>query len=122
MQQATVNLFADMRAQPSTLQPGLATATASTDVCAPTSTITSPVAGAPVGSGTPVTVSGTAVDAGGGAVAAVEVSIDGGATWHAAQGGASLDLHVVAWDARRTPPSKAARSTTAATSKRRDRT
>src|SRR5207248_4413636 len=38
MQQATVNLLADMNAQPATLQPGLVRATASTDVTAPTST------------------------------------------------------------------------------------
>ena len=37
MQQATVNLFADMGAQPATLQPGLVAATASTDTAAPTS-------------------------------------------------------------------------------------
>ena len=42
MRQATVNLFADMGVQPDTLQPGLQIATASTDVAAPTSTITSP--------------------------------------------------------------------------------
>ena len=42
MQQATVNLFADMGAQPYTLISGLTAATASTDTTAPTSTITSP--------------------------------------------------------------------------------
>ena len=42
MQQATVNLLADMRAQPSTLVSGLVAATASTDTAAPTSTITEP--------------------------------------------------------------------------------
>ncbi len=36
-----------------------------------------------------VTISGTAADAGGGVVAGIEVSIDGGATWHPAIGGAS---------------------------------
>ena len=46
MQQATVNLFADMGAQPATLMSGLTAATASTDTTAPTSTITSPAAGA----------------------------------------------------------------------------
>ena len=40
MQQATVNLFADMGVQPGTLQPGLVLASASTDTTAPTSTIT----------------------------------------------------------------------------------
>ena len=42
MQQATVNLFADMGAQPDSLISGLVAATASTDTTAPTSTITSP--------------------------------------------------------------------------------
>ena len=46
MQQATVNLFADMGAQPATLCRGLAAASASTDTTAPTSTITSPTQGA----------------------------------------------------------------------------
>jgi hypothetical protein len=84
MQQATVNLFADMGAQPATLQAGLVAATASTDHTPPTSTITSPAAGATLASGTPVTLTGTATDAGGGVVAGVEVSTDGGATWHPA--------------------------------------
>ena len=39
MQQATVNLLADMGAQPATLQSGLTAASASTDTTAPTSTI-----------------------------------------------------------------------------------
>ena len=82
MQQATVNLFADMGAQPATLISGLTPATASTDTTAPTSTITSPSAGASLSDGSAVTISGTAADAGGGVVAGVEVSTDGGATWH----------------------------------------
>jgi methionine-rich copper-binding protein CopC len=89
MQQATVNLLADMGAQPATLQSGLVAATASADHTAPTSTITSPAAGAAIQSGTTVTITGTAVDAGGGAVAGVEVSTDGGNTWHPATGRAS---------------------------------
>ena len=48
MQQATVNLFADMGVQPQTLMSGLTPATASTDTTPPTSTITSPSAGANV--------------------------------------------------------------------------
>src|SRR5215467_5440160 len=82
MQQATVNLFADMGAQPATLISGLTPATASTDTTAPTSTITSPAQGANLSDGSTVTVSGTATDAGGGVVAGVEVSTDGGNTWH----------------------------------------
>ena len=42
MQQATVNLFADMGVQPLTLQAGLIAASASTDTVEPTSTITRP--------------------------------------------------------------------------------
>ena len=86
MQQATVNLFADMGVQPLTLQSGLTAATASTDKTPPTSTITAPVAGTNVQSGTPVTITGTATDAGGGVVGGVEVSVDGGTTWHPATG------------------------------------
>src|SRR5262249_53156168 len=40
MQQATVNLFADMDVQPATLMDGLQLATASTDTTPPTATIT----------------------------------------------------------------------------------
>ena len=86
VQQATVNLFADMRAQPATLQAGLVAATASTDTTAPSSAITSPTGGSQVPVGTTVTVTGTAIDSGGGVVGGVEVSADGGATWHAATG------------------------------------
>ena len=86
LQQATVNLFADMGAQPGSLQGGLGAATPSTDTQAPTSSITSPANGATVQSGTPVTITGTATDSGGGVVVNVEVSTDGGATWRTATG------------------------------------
>ena len=86
IQQATVNLLADMGVQPSTLQSGLVAASKSTDTVAPTSTITSPTAGASIQSGTTVTITGTATDSGGGVVAGVEVSVDGGTTWHPATG------------------------------------
>jgi hypothetical protein len=81
MQQATVNLLADMGAQPATLESDLTPATQSTDHTPPTSTITSPSA-ATLTNGTTVTISGTATDSGGGVVAGVEVSTDGGSTWH----------------------------------------
>ena len=84
-QQATVNLFADMGVQPTTLRPGLVAATASTDTTAPTSAITSPAGGATVPVGAPVTVTGTAADTGG-RVGGVEVSTDNGATWRRATG------------------------------------
>jgi len=86
MRQANVNLLADMGAQPATLQAGLVSATASTDTIPPTSTITSPAPGTTVTAGSQVTVSGTAQDFGGGVVGGVEVSVDGGATWHPAVG------------------------------------
>ena len=92
MQQATINLFADMKMQPVTLQSGLVAATASTDAVAPTSTITSPAGGSTVPSNQAVTISGTATDSGGGVVGGVEVSVDGGATWHPAVRPFSLEL------------------------------
>lgn len=89
MQQAMVNLFADMSVQPATLQSGLVAATKSTDTTPPTSVITSPAAGSVVVVGSPAVMSGTATDAGGGVVAGVEVSTDGGQTWHPAVGTSS---------------------------------
>jgi hypothetical protein len=92
MQQATLNLLADMGAQPATLQEStdpdfdLVAPAPSTDTVAPTSQVTSPAAGAQVSSGSHVTIEGTATDTGGGAAAGVEVSVDGGATWRSAQG------------------------------------
>jgi hypothetical protein len=86
MQQSTVNLLADMGVQPATLQMGLVQATASTDTTPPRSTITSPALGSTVTAGSQVTVLGTAQDFGGGVVGGVEVSVDGGATWHPAVG------------------------------------
>ena len=81
MQQATVNLLADMGVQPATLESDLTAATQSTDHTPPTSTITSPSAGATLTNGSTVTVTGTATDSGGGVVAGVEISTDG-STWH----------------------------------------
>jgi N,N-dimethylformamidase beta subunit-like protein/uncharacterized protein DUF4082/fibronectin type III domain protein len=94
MQQATVNLFADMGAQPASLQAGLVAASASTDSTAPTSTITSPPT--TVTDGAQVTLTGTAADTGGGVVAGVEVSTDGGSTWHEATGTTSWSYSWVA--------------------------
>ena len=88
MQQATVNLFADMGVQPVSLQPGLTSTTASTDIIPPVSSITSPTTGSTVTTGTVVTISGTASDTNG-VVGGVEVSTDGGTTWHPATGLAS---------------------------------
>jgi len=85
MQQATVNLFADMGVQPATLQGGLVRANASTDSTPPNSTVTSPAAGSEVNAGETVTISGTASDPGG-VVGGIEVSVDGGTTWRPATG------------------------------------
>jgi N,N-dimethylformamidase beta subunit-like, C-terminal/Domain of unknown function (DUF4082)/Bacterial Ig domain len=86
MQQATVNLFADMGVQPASLQPGLTAAIASTDATPPVSQIYSPLAGSTVRIGFPVNISGNAADSAGGVVGGVEVSVDGGGTWHPAVG------------------------------------
>lgn len=86
MQQATINLFADMGVQPATLQNGLLQATQSSDAVAPTSAIAAPTSGTQVRVGTAVSITGTAIDTGGGVVGGVEVSVDGGNTWHPASG------------------------------------
>jgi N,N-dimethylformamidase beta subunit-like, C-terminal/Domain of unknown function (DUF4082)/Fibronectin type III domain len=96
MEQATVNLFADMGAQPATMQSDLTGASASTDTTAPTSTLSVPSA---VNDGQNVTISGTASDTGG-QVAGVEVSTDGGTTWHPATGTTSWTY---AWIAHGNP-------------------
>jgi N,N-dimethylformamidase beta subunit-like, C-terminal/Bacterial Ig domain/Purple acid Phosphatase, N-terminal domain len=86
MQQATVNLLADMGVQPATIIAGMVPATPSTDTVAPTSAVVTPASGSSVSPGSSVTITGTGSDAGGGVVAGVEVSVDGGATWHPAAG------------------------------------
>ncbi|WP_371833313.1 DUF4082 domain-containing protein [Ferirhizobium litorale] len=86
VQQAMVNMFADMGIQPSTLASSLVLATQSTDTTKPTSTITSPIIGASFIEGQHVTVTGTAQDLGGGVIAGIEVSTDGGLSWFKATG------------------------------------
>ena len=76
MQQATINILADMNVQPGSLMPGLKAATASTDHTAPVSGIVE------LNRATGI-VTGVASDADG-AVAGVEISFDLGKTWHAA--------------------------------------
>ncbi len=93
LQQATLNVFADMGVQPATIQADLVPATASTDDVPPTSSFEAP-SGPDAATGL-MTVSGTASDAGGGVVAAVEVSLDGGMTWRPARGRANWSY---AWD------------------------
>jgi hypothetical protein len=85
MQQAQVNLLADMGAQPATLMSGLEPAQKSTDSTPPVARVTSPAVNSTIAAGTRVTVTGTASDVGG-VVAGVEVSTDGGATWRLATG------------------------------------
>jgi hypothetical protein len=85
VQQATVNLFADMGIQPRNLQPDLVPATPSTDKMAPSTKITSPTNGV-LASNVAASIEGTATDMGGGSVASVEVSVDGGKAWHRAEG------------------------------------
>ena len=82
MQQATVNLFADMgNVQPATLQSGLAQASQSSDLTAPSASITSPSSGSSVSPGATVNFSGSSTDGGGGVVTSVEISTNGGSTW-----------------------------------------
>lgn len=86
VQQAMVNMFADMGIQPTTLDASLILATQSTDVLKPTSSISSPIVGASFLEGQHVTITGTAQDFGGGIIAGVEVSTDGGQHWFKATG------------------------------------
>ncbi|CAK0832456.1 unnamed protein product [Prorocentrum cordatum] len=71
VQQATLNVLADMGVQPATLRPGLTRAVASTDAEAPVVTLTHCWLGAPG------MLEVVARDRGGGAVAALEASADG---------------------------------------------
>ena len=113
-QQATVNVFADLGVQPDfggqagATDPalGLAAASASTDGTPPVSTITAPAAGATVANGSTVTVSGTATDSGGGVVAGVEISTNGGASWHPASiaGAATSTTWSYTWAVNGTGP------------------
>jgi len=86
VQQATVNLFADMGVQAGSLQAGLVQTTASTDFTKPSSAITSLVNGSTVFAHGAVLISGTAQDFGGGVVGGIEISVDGGQTWFEANG------------------------------------
>lgn len=85
MRQATANILADMKALPTTLASDLVMPTTSTDTTGPTVVITQPAANSDLTQGTLVTVKGTASDVGG-RVAGVEVSVDGGLSFHPATG------------------------------------
>jgi hypothetical protein len=80
-----VNLLGDMGVLAQTLQSGLVPWTQSTDTTPPTSMITFPNSAASVSQNQAVTITGTASDSGG-RVAGVEVSTDGGSTWHPVTG------------------------------------
>jgi hypothetical protein len=84
VQQAVANLLVDMGVQPQTLQASLVIANQSTDKTPPTSTI-STVSSKKVLEDQTDTISGTATDVGG-VVGGVQVSSDGGKTWHPASG------------------------------------
>jgi hypothetical protein len=84
VQQAMVNVFADMGVQPQTLQASLIIASASTDLTAPTSKVTN-VSSTSVVEGGSITVTGTATDVGG-VIGGVQISTDGGKTWHTTSG------------------------------------
>lgn len=87
VQQATLNLFADMGVLPGSLMAGMTAPVTSTDTTPPTSQITAPVAGQNIAVNQATTITGTAVDSGGGRVGGVEVSTDNGATWRPATTG-----------------------------------
>jgi len=84
MQQATVNLFADMGVQPATLMSGLTAATISTDVTAPALIVTAPANGDGFPAGAVYNITGTASD--NAVVAGIEISTDGGSSWRLATG------------------------------------
>jgi hypothetical protein len=84
VQQAMINLFADMGIQPQTIQASLTLATQSTDHTTPQSTIAALGAYTTPSTGGEINVGGFASDLGGGIVAGVEVSTDNGSSWHRA--------------------------------------
>ena len=94
MQQATVNLFADMGAQPFSPIAGIQVAVGVQRHHSTFVAITSPLPGPPSqmapGSRCPVRRTDT-----GGVVAGVEVSVDGGLTWHPATGTTSWSYTTV---------------------------
>ncbi len=97
LQQATVNLLADMGVQAASLMSSLTQTDPITDTTAPVVTYTSVPTLSTVGR--PYTFSGTVTDAAG-QVAGVEVSTDGGARWHPAVWQAGQ----TSWSYTYTPP------------------
>ena len=101
MQQATVNILAEMGVQPATLQSNLVPGAISADTTGPSVSITGPAAGSTVPVQAPVTITGTAADTTGGVVSRVELSTDGGKTWQPATWGS--DTSNVSWSYTWTP-------------------
>src|SRR5215510_14452476 len=89
-----------------TSSPSIPSPTPTPDRTAPTSAVTSPAPGATVSTGTTISITGTASDTGGGTVARVDVSVDGGATYGLATGTTSWSF---SWTPT-TPGSAAIRS------------
>lgn len=83
VQQAMVNLLADMGVQPASLVFPLTPAVESSDVTPPTSAVIAPLS--TLAAGQPYAIVGTATDVDG-VVGGVEVSTDNGQTWHKADG------------------------------------
>lgn len=96
LQQATVNMLADMKVQPATLAGGLSPASATTDLQKPGSVLSNLISGQTVFMDNEVELRGTARDIGG-VVGAVDVSTDGGATWHPATWNAATDQWSYRW-------------------------
>lgn len=91
IQQATINILADMRIQPSSLynsekEHKLVRAHHTNDNLPPYSVIENPLSSYTIRANSTITVSGYARDRGGGKVAGVEVSFDNGWTWKLANG------------------------------------
>jgi hypothetical protein len=85
-QQATINLFADMR-QPARCRPGSSPRRPGQIRTPPSSTITSPAAGSSFTVGVPLAVTAQRPTRWPGG--RVEVSVDNGATWHPTSGAAN---------------------------------
>uniref|UniRef100_UPI003C715237 N,N-dimethylformamidase beta subunit family domain-containing protein n=1 Tax=Salinimicrobium sp. GXAS 041 TaxID=3400806 RepID=UPI003C715237 len=84
MQQATLNLLADMGVQPGSIRSGLIPTTASTDETPPLTSILLPAENSTIPVGKALTISGTATDDQ--TVAGVELSLDNGFSWTTASG------------------------------------
>ena len=95
MRQATVNLFADMGVQPRTLQAGLSRGERRRPTLAPPSAAITVAGGGRDGRARHArSRSAARRPTRGGKVGGVEVSMDGGTTWHPADGRGTLELHL----------------------------